>query len=87
MNKKDADYFATNYNLIVNKVDVNFDDLMVNDTNESFEVGLPESKNESIVKTSKGKWVNKGKEGTHGEFTTKKKADAQRRAIWVNWDK
>ena len=29
---------------------------------------------ESIVKTSKGKGVNKGKEGTHGEFTTKKKA-------------
>lgn len=34
-----------------------------------------------------GKWVNKGKEGTHGTFKTKKAADAQRRAIWVNWDK
>lgn len=30
-------------------------------------------------------WVNKGKEGTHGKFKTKKEADAQRRAIWANW--
>lgn len=33
------------------------------------------------------KWVNKGDEGTHGKFNTKKEADAQRRAIWVNWNK
>lgn len=84
MNKKDADYFAKNYNLIVNKVDVNFDDLMVNDTNESFRVGLPESKNESIIKTSKDKWVNKGKEGTHGEFSTKKKAREQQKAMFAS---
>ena len=32
--------------------------------------------NEDTVKNSKGKWVNKGKEGTHGEFRTKKAADA-----------
>ena len=31
---------------------------------------------EDIVKNSKGKWVNKGEEGTHGEFDTKKEADA-----------
>ena len=31
---------------------------------------------EDIVKNSKGKWVNKGEEGTHGEFNTKKEADA-----------
>ena len=42
---------------------------------------------EDTIKNSKGKWVNKGEEGTHGEFRTKKAADAQRRAIWVNWDK
>lgn len=30
------------------------------------------------------KWVNKGKEGTHGEFDTKKEADAQRRAMFAN---
>lgn len=46
MNKKDADYFAKNYNLVVNKVTVNFDDLRVDDTNESFGIGLPESKEE-----------------------------------------
>lgn len=46
MNKKDADYFAKNYDLVVNKVTVNFDDLMVEDTNESFGIGLPESKEE-----------------------------------------
>lgn len=31
-----------------------------------------------------GKWVNKGKEGTHGKFRTKKEADAQRRAMFAN---
>lgn len=46
MNKKDADYFAKNYDLVVNKATVNFDDLMVEDTNESFGIGLPESKEE-----------------------------------------
>ena len=30
-----------------------------------------------------GKWVNKGKEGTHGEFRTKKAADAQRKAMFA----
>lgn len=28
-------------------------------------------------------WVNKGKEGTHGKFRTKKEADAQRKAMFV----
>lgn len=31
-----------------------------------------------------GKWVNKGKEGTHGKFKTKKQADAQRKAMFAN---
>lgn len=31
-----------------------------------------------------GKWVNKGKEGTHGKFKTKKEADAQRRAMFAS---
>lgn len=39
---------------------------------------------EDIVKNSKGKWVNKGEEGTHGEFDTKKEADAQRKAMYAN---
>lgn len=40
--------------------------------------------NEDIIKTSKGKWVNKGKEGTHGEFTTKKKAREQQKAMFAS---
>ena len=48
---------------------------------------VDESLTEDTIKTKSGKWVNKGKEGTHGEFKTKKEADAQRRAIWVNWNK
>ena len=39
---------------------------------------------EDTVKNSKGKWVNKGEEGTHGEFRTKKAADAQRKAMFSN---
>ena len=31
-----------------------------------------------------GKWVNKGEEGTHGKFKTKKEADAQRKAMFAN---
>ena len=29
-------------------------------------------------------WVNKGKEGTHGKFKTKKAADNQRKAMFAN---
>ena len=43
---------------------------------------------EDTIKTKSGKWVNKGDTGeTHGEFRTKKEADAQRRAIFANWKK
>lgn len=42
-----------------------------------------ESLLEDTIKNSKGKWVNKGKEGTHGEFKTKKEADAQRKAMYA----
>ena len=38
---------------------------------------------EDTVKQN-GKWVNKGKEGTHGKFKTKKQADAQRKAMFAN---
>lgn len=38
---------------------------------------------EDTEKTKSGKWVNRGKEGTHGEFRTKKAADAQRRAMFA----
>lgn len=39
---------------------------------------------EDTVKTKSGKWVNKGKEGTHGTFKTKKEADQQRKAMFSN---
>lgn len=41
------------------------------------------SLNEDTAKKN-GKWVNKGKDGTHGSFKTKKAADAQRKALFVN---
>lgn len=46
--------------------------------------GILENLDESIVKTSKGKWTNKGKEGAHGEFTTKKKAREQQKAMFAS---
>lgn len=39
---------------------------------------------EGTVKTRKGKWVNKGKAGTHSTFNTKKEADAQRKAMFAS---
>lgn len=42
-----------------------------------------ESLQEDTIKQN-GKWVNKGKEGTHGTFKTKKEADAQRKAMFAN---
>lgn len=39
---------------------------------------------EDTIKKSDGKWTNKGKEGEHGEFRTKKAADAQRKAMFAN---
>ena len=44
---------------------------------------------EDTIKTKSGKWVNKGDTGeTHGEFKTKKEADAQRKAIFASgWKK
>lgn len=38
---------------------------------------------EDTIKQGKH-WVNKGKAGTHGKFTTKKEADAQRKAMFAN---
>lgn len=41
-----------------------------------------DSVNEDTVKQG-NYWVNKGKEGTHGKFRTKKAADAQRKAMYA----
>ena len=51
---------------------------------DDYEDDYDESLKEDTVKTSKGKWTNKGKEGTHGTFKTKKQADAQRKAMFAN---
>lgn len=44
---------------------------------------LPGALYEDTIKTKSGKWVNKGEEGVHGEFRTKKQADAQRKAMFA----
>lgn len=44
---------------------------------------LKENKLEEDTIKQDGKWVNKGKEGTHGTFKTKKEADAQRKAMFA----
>lgn len=45
---------------------------------------IEESLTEDTIKLPNGKWANKGDEGAHGEFKTKKEADAQRRAMYAN---
>ena len=63
-----------------------WDNERFNDAIMDGEVELPEDEeylNEDTVKQN-GKWVNKGKEGTHGKFKTKKEADAQRKAMFAN---
>lgn len=52
------------------------------DAPEGFDSVVEESLTEDTVKQG-SKWVNKGKEGTHGRFKTKKEADAQRRAMFA----
>ena len=43
-----------------------------------------ESLKEDTVKNSDGTWSNKGDEGSHGKFRTKKQADNQRKAMFAN---
>lgn len=44
---------------------------------------LKETKLKEGTTKQGSKWVNKGKEGTHGTFKTKKEADAQRKAMFA----
>lgn len=48
-----------------------------------FQPNYTPSATEDTVKQGKY-WVNKGKEGTHGKFKTKKAADAQRKAMFAD---
>lgn len=50
---------------------------------DTFDEQLKESKLKEDTIKQNGKWVNKGKEGTHGTFKTKKQADAQRKAMFA----
>lgn len=60
-------------------------DILYDTFNEEVETNLENDGylQEDTVKQN-GKWVNKGKEGTHGKFKTKKAADAQRKAMFAN---
>lgn len=49
---------------------------------DKFNPDVKESLKEDTVKQD-NHWVNKGKEGTHGKFRTKKEADAQREAMFA----
>lgn len=57
----------------------------IEEENSEISEPLGESKKvcEDTVKQG-NKWVNKGKDGTHGTFKTKKAADAQRKAMFAN---
>ena len=59
--------------------DDHFDDGHYNSEDDTF----GESLDEDTIKQGKH-WVNKGKDGTHGKFATKKEADAQRKAMFAN---
>ena len=49
-----------------------------------FYLQIPTELTEDIEKTKSGKWVNKGKEGPHGEFKTKKAAREQQKAMFAS---
>lgn len=53
---------------------------------ESYSINAVSDENTALEDTVKqgNKWVNKGKEGTHGSFKTKKAADAQRKAMFAS---
>ena len=50
---------------------------------KEIDFNVEESLTEDTVKQGNS-WVNKGEEGTHGKFKTKKEADAQRKAMFAN---
>lgn len=54
------------------------DDIKIKDSYE-----LEDALKEDTIKKG-DKWVNKGKDGTHGTFKTKKAADAQRKAMFAS---
>ena len=89
--------FDAQFNDIMNKYGIKSNGVPIecqnkgNDTIQALKnwVNKNKSLEEDTVKTSDGKWVNKGDTGeTHGKFKTKKEADAQRKAMFANgWKK
>ena len=75
------DYLSDNFGFCVYNWDYKTNGNDITITNINWDTS--ESLKEDTVKTKSGKWVNKGKEGTHGEFRTKKAADAQRKAMFA----
>lgn len=71
--------------VVLRKVETNFSgEEEITEIDRTDDVkGIDESLKEDTVKKGK-KWVNRGKEGEHGEFKTKKAADAQRKAMFAN---
>lgn len=59
-------------------------ELSVKDTDKKETHEEPAQLEEGTEKVKDGEWVNKGAEGMHGKFKTKKAADAQRRAMFAN---
>lgn len=54
---------------------------------ENSKLGEPSDESKKVCEDTVkqgNKWVNKGKDGTHGTFKTKKAADAQRKAMFAN---
>ena len=51
--------------------------------NTSNSIPLEDTLDEDTVKQGNS-WVNKGKEGVHGKFKSKKAADAQRKAMFAS---
>lgn len=67
---------------MVNNKLVSLFDRTAKSLQNDFAIHESKSIKEGTVKQN-GKWVNKGKEGTHGTFKTKKAADAQRKAMFA----
>lgn len=74
---------ATEGYFVSNKILAALEDFTEGNNPSEIEDSDEDSATEDTVKI-KGKWVNKGKEGTHGKFKTKKAANAQRKAMFAN---
>ena len=91
LRNNDEGYYVPDKDKLVNAL-VNIGDEYFDDADGMYKIkvvdhyqgtNLDEQLDEDTVKKKNGKWVNKGKDGEHGEFKTKKEADAQRKAMFA----